>query len=114
MRKIYRGRRDALVCALADELPEAVVRGIAAGLHATVDLPGIDVARVRERARERGVDFESLGDYRLGEHAVPPALLLGYANLSEPAIRAGIRVLAEATGLVNGRDPGSVQPGAAR
>jgi hypothetical protein len=40
-------------------------------------------------------------------------MLLGYANLSEPAIRAGIRVLAQATGLVHRRDPGSVQRAAA-
>jgi len=112
MRKIYRGRRDALVEALAEELPEASVRGIAAGLHATVDLPGVDVTRVREHSRKRGVDFEVLGDYRLGDAVLPPALLLGYANLTEPAIRAGIRALA--TGLVRGSDPGSGQPAAAR
>jgi len=42
---------------------------------------------------------------------LPPALLLGYANLSEPAIRAGIRALA--TGLVHGGDPGSGQSASA-
>jgi GntR family transcriptional regulator / MocR family aminotransferase len=112
MRKLYRARRDALVAALAEELPEATVRGIAAGLHATVELPGVDAARLREHARARGVDFEVLGDYRLGDAELPPALLLGYANLSEPAIRAGIRALA--TGLVHGADPGSGQSAAAR
>ena len=40
MRGRYRARRDALVAALAEALPEATVRGIAAGLHATVELPG--------------------------------------------------------------------------
>ena len=109
MREVYRGRRDALVAALSDELPEAMVRGIAAGLHATVDLPGADLERVRARAREAGVGFELLGDYRLGDSAPAPALLLGYANLSEPAIRAGTRALAVATGLVHRRDPGSGQ-----
>jgi GntR family transcriptional regulator/MocR family aminotransferase len=108
MRKVYRSRRDALVAALAQELPGATVRGIAAGLHATVELPErADETAIRERARERHVDFEVLGDYRLGDNALPPALLLGYANLSEPAIRAGIHALA--TGLVDGRDPGSGQ-----
>ncbi len=115
MRKVYRSRRDALVAALAEALPDAVVRGIAAGLHATVELPpGADETAVRARARERSVDFEVLGDYRLGDAALPPALLLGYANLSEPAIRAGVGALAEATGLVHGRDPGPVQRAAAR
>jgi GntR family transcriptional regulator / MocR family aminotransferase len=113
MRKVYRARRDALVAAVAEELPGATVRGIAAGLHATVELPrGCDEAAIRTHARERHVDFEVLGDYRLGDTAPPPALLLGYANLSEPAIRAGIRTLA--TGLVHGSDPGSGQGAAAR
>jgi GntR family transcriptional regulator/MocR family aminotransferase len=113
MRTVYRRRRDALVAALAKELPELTVRGIAAGLHATVELPdGLDEAAIRARARERSVDFEVLGDYRLGGAVLPPALLLGYANLSEPAIRAGIRALA--TGLVRGPDPGSGQRAAAR
>jgi len=111
MRKVYRARRDALVAALAEELPGARVRGIAAGLHATVELPDMDEAAVRASARERRVDFELLGDYRLGDNALPPALLLGYANLSEPAIRAGIRVLA--TGLVHDGDPGSGQSASA-
>ena len=39
MRAKYRGRRDALVAALEAELPEATVKGIAAGLHVTVELP---------------------------------------------------------------------------
>ena len=39
MRLRYRARRDALVTALADDLPEATVHGIAAGLHPTVELP---------------------------------------------------------------------------
>jgi GntR family transcriptional regulator/MocR family aminotransferase len=111
MRKVYRARRDALVAALAEELPGARVRGIAAGLHATVELPDMDEAAVRASARERRVDFELLGDYRLGDNALPPALLLGYANLTEPAIRAGIRALA--TGLVHDGDPGSGQSASA-
>jgi GntR family transcriptional regulator/MocR family aminotransferase len=115
MRTVYRRRRDALVAALAEELPDTRVRGIAAGLHATVELPdGARESAIRACARERSVDFEVLGDYRLGDAALAPALLLGYANLSEPAIRAGVRALAEATGLVRGRDPGSGQRAAAR
>jgi GntR family transcriptional regulator/MocR family aminotransferase len=33
-----RRRRDVLVTALADALPEAIVRGAAAGLHVAVEL----------------------------------------------------------------------------
>ena len=38
MRLRYGRRREALVAALAEALPEATVRGIAAGLHLTVEL----------------------------------------------------------------------------
>ena len=38
MRARYRRRRDALVEALAEALPEATVCGAAAGLHVTVEL----------------------------------------------------------------------------
>ena len=44
----YRARRDAVVAALAEALPEATVRGIAAGLHVTAELPdGYDEERDR-------------------------------------------------------------------
>ena len=39
MRARYRRQRDALVEAIARELPDATVTGIAAGLHVTVRLP---------------------------------------------------------------------------
>ncbi|HEV8175095.1 MAG TPA: PLP-dependent aminotransferase family protein, partial [Actinoplanes sp.] len=42
MRVRYRARRDAVIQALAAELPEAVIRGIAAGLHVTAELPATD------------------------------------------------------------------------
>src|SRR3954465_94830 len=42
-------RRQVLVAALADALPEATFHGIAAGLHLTVELPpGDDEAAIRE------------------------------------------------------------------
>jgi GntR family transcriptional regulator/MocR family aminotransferase len=97
MRSRYRGRRDALVEALADALPEVAVGGIAAGLHVTVHLPdGDDEGAIREAAHDRRVELETMSDYRPDDHARPPALLLGYAQLPEPAIRAGVAELAEA------------------
>jgi GntR family transcriptional regulator / MocR family aminotransferase len=96
MRLRYRQRRDALVAALARELSEVEVRGIAAGLHVLAVLPpGLEEARVLAEARARGI-----GLYGLAEHAVAPraegALLLGYAVAREPAIRAAVRQLADA------------------
>ncbi|HET7555784.1 MAG TPA: PLP-dependent aminotransferase family protein [Gaiellaceae bacterium] len=96
MRLRYRRRRDELVRSLERELPDVEVRGVAAGLYVAAVLPpGTDERRVLEEARRRGV-----GVYGMSEHCArvtrEPALLLGYAVSSEPAIRAGIRKLAEA------------------
>ena len=97
MRVSYRARRDALVAALADELPEATVRGIAAGLQATVELPGgDDELAVLEHARRRRIDLCTMADYGVPAGTGPPTLLLGYGQTPEPAIRPAIRELAEA------------------
>jgi GntR family transcriptional regulator / MocR family aminotransferase len=97
MRIRYRERRDALVAALAEELPEAVVRGIAAGLHATVELPaGDDEQAIVAEARRRRIALDSMSSHVAGPYDGPPILLLGYAAVPEPAIRPGVRELAEA------------------
>jgi GntR family transcriptional regulator/MocR family aminotransferase len=94
-RGIYRARRDALVGALARRLPACPPAGVAAGLHLVVHLPaGADEAAAVERARSRGI-----GLYGLAEHSIergPPALLLGYGRIAEPAIDRGIAELAAA------------------
>jgi GntR family transcriptional regulator/MocR family aminotransferase len=97
MRARYRGRRDALVTALADALPEATVRGAAAGLHVTVELADDDDERaVRDQARSRRVEIETIGEFRPAAAGSPAALVLGYAQMPEPTIRAGVRALVEA------------------
>ena len=97
MRRIYRERRDVLVAALARWLPDATVGGIAAGLHVLVTLPrGSDEADLAERAGAAGIRIYTLGGYRVGRTAdTPPAILLGYGNLSPPAIEEGVRILAD-------------------
>ncbi len=98
MRASYRARRDALVAALAEELPDAVVRGIAAGLHATVELPdGYDEQAILVEARRRRIALMGMGELRINTPG-PPTLLLGYAQLSEAAIPAAVRELAGAIG----------------
>ena len=93
MRTRYRDRRDALVAALAAELPEATVKGIAAGLHVTAQLPpGYDTAAIRQTAREQRIDLRTLEDY---DAAGPPTLMLGYGALPEPSIVPGVRELAK-------------------
>jgi GntR family transcriptional regulator/MocR family aminotransferase len=97
MRGRYRARRDALIETLAETLPEADVCGIAAGLHATVRLcDGDDELVIAEEALRRGVAVQPMSYYRLTPREELPTLVLGYAELSEPAIRAGIREFAAA------------------
>jgi GntR family transcriptional regulator/MocR family aminotransferase len=97
MRARYRTRRAAILEALSEALPEAAPRGIAAGLHVTVQLlDSDDEEAIREEARHRRVEFETMADYRPNATDRPPALVLGYAQMPEPTIRAGIRELSEA------------------
>jgi GntR family transcriptional regulator/MocR family aminotransferase len=103
MRARYRARRDVMVAALADALPEATVRGIAAGLHAIVELPEDDDEQaIRDEARRRGIALATLDRYRIDPRHRPPTLLLGYGQVSEPAIRAGIAELAAAVHAARG------------
>jgi len=95
MRGRYRARRDAIVASLAEELPEATVRGIAAGLHATVELPeGYDERAIVEEARRRRIDFDVMAEHRTHAPPGPPTLLLGFAQVNEAAVRAGVREIA--------------------
>jgi GntR family transcriptional regulator / MocR family aminotransferase len=97
MRARYRGRRDALVDALTQALPEAAVLGVAAGLHVTVQLPDSDNEQaIQEEAHDRRVELETMHDYRPASRERPPTLLLGYAQMPEPSLRAGVHELAHA------------------
>jgi GntR family transcriptional regulator/MocR family aminotransferase len=96
MRLRYRRRRDVLVRALASELPMVTIRGIAAGLHVlAVFPPGYDEQRILGEARRRRIGVYGLSEHRAAAGG-DAALLLGYAVLSEAAIRAAVRELAAA------------------
>ncbi|MER6916964.1 PLP-dependent aminotransferase family protein [Streptomyces sp. NPDC000594] len=86
MRQRYRRRRDELVAALAERAPGVGVRGIAAGLHAVLDLPpGTEDAVVRAAAR-RGLALEGLSGFRHPEvPATGDALVVGYGGPSDSA-----------------------------
>jgi GntR family transcriptional regulator / MocR family aminotransferase len=93
-RAVYRARRDALVDALERLLPDCPPAGVAAGLHLVVHLPaGTDEGAVLEAARSRGLGVSGISEHRL--EPGPPALLLGYGRLPEPAIEAAVRLLAD-------------------
>jgi GntR family transcriptional regulator / MocR family aminotransferase len=96
-RLVYRRRRDALIAALRRHLPDVRPTGVAAGLHLVAHLPeGHDETAVVEAARGRGLGLQGLAEHRLLPG--PPALLLGYGRIAEPAIAPGVRELAAAVG----------------
>jgi GntR family transcriptional regulator/MocR family aminotransferase len=93
----YRRRRDELVAALGQHLPDVRPSGIAAGIHLVAHLPpGTDEHEVVEAARARGIGLQGLGEHRM--RPGPPALLLGYGRVAEPSIEPGVRELAAAVG----------------
>jgi GntR family transcriptional regulator / MocR family aminotransferase len=78
-------RRAALVQTLADALPEAVVGGVAAGLHPAVQLPRTDDEQaILDQARRRRNAFTTMSSYRIEPGDAPPTLMLGYAQAPRP------------------------------
>jgi GntR family transcriptional regulator/MocR family aminotransferase len=96
MRPIYRSRRDALLRALAQHLPEVEPAGIAAGLHLVAWLPqDLDEATVITAAAREGVAVAGVTPYRLSP-ASRGGLIFGYSDLNERAIADGVARLARA------------------
>jgi GntR family transcriptional regulator/MocR family aminotransferase len=96
MRPIYRSRRDALLTALAEHLPELEPTGIAAGLHLVAWLPeDLKEATVIEAAARERVAVAGVSPYRLSP-APRGGLIFGYSNLNEREITDGITRLARA------------------
>jgi GntR family transcriptional regulator/MocR family aminotransferase len=96
MRLRYQGKREALLRALDRWLPQARVSGADAGLFELVRLPeNIEESQLLRAAADRGVGAEGLSMHRFSPEG-SPGLLLGYGNLSAPAIEQGVRLLGEA------------------
>ncbi|ACZ32018.1 transcriptional regulator, GntR family with aminotransferase domain [Xylanimonas cellulosilytica DSM 15894] len=92
----YRRRRDAVVAALARELPNATVGGIAAGMHLLVELPGpVDAADVVREAARRGVAVVDLRRYRSAP-GPSSTLVLGYGDLADARVDEAVALLAAA------------------
>ena len=71
--------------------PQAQVSGIAAGLHALVDLPpGCSEADVIARAGERGLGITGLASFDHGSTHHRQALVVGYAKPPEHAFTAAV------------------------
>ncbi|MFB9308328.1 GntR family transcriptional regulator/MocR family aminotransferase [Agromyces hippuratus] len=92
----FRRRRATLLAALERELPGLAVTGIAAGMHAVLDLPpGIDAGAVRRAAADAEIAVSELTGYR-ASGATPnvEALVIGYGNLSDALIDEAVARLA--------------------
>ncbi len=97
VRKRQRGRRDALLRALAEQLPQARVQGVAAGLHLLVTFPelaGSDT-ELAERILGAGVVVHPLSWHRLRPGV--PGIILGYAAHTPDQLREAVRRIARVT-----------------
>jgi len=98
MRRLYQGRRSALLAALAAaEVPGAPAASMDAGLHVLWNLPaGADEPAVLARAREQGLSVLGLSQCRVSPG--PAGLVLGYGNMPEHRAPAVAATLAAAAG----------------
>ncbi|MET9520067.1 PLP-dependent aminotransferase family protein [Streptomyces sp. NPDC002994] len=100
LRGRHRRRRDAMIAAIAEQLPGAVVHGAAAGLHLMITFPGArfpdtDLAAA---ALARGVKAQPLSWHR--QRVGPPGLVLGYAATSPGGIGEGVATLGSALAVM--------------
>jgi len=102
MRPRYRARRDALIAALARELPSwRIGDGIAAGLHVVALLPeAVDEAAFLAAAAERRMRLHGLSWFRM--RPGPPGLVLGFGSASEPALERAVGQLTQVAAAVPG------------
>jgi GntR family transcriptional regulator/MocR family aminotransferase len=91
-RLAYRRRRDRLLAALERRVPEVRVSGIAAGLHALVELPaGRGEEALVARAAERGLAVSGLAAFATGSpRERRAALVVGYGKPPEHAFTAAV------------------------
>ncbi|HEY3734407.1 MAG TPA: PLP-dependent aminotransferase family protein [Streptosporangiaceae bacterium] len=96
MRTEYSARRDVLIRALADYAPQVRLTGLAAGFHAVAHLPfGASEHAVVRAAQARSVGLYGMSRYRNDHSPDPPQLVLGFGNLGQRAIQAGIAAIGD-------------------
>jgi GntR family transcriptional regulator / MocR family aminotransferase len=97
VRPVYRSRRDATIDALATYMPDARWQGEAAGLHLHVRLTeGVNEHELAAAAFDRGALVEDGAWHWARPSEAPPSIVLGYGPVSEPSIRRGVAIIAEA------------------
>jgi GntR family transcriptional regulator / MocR family aminotransferase len=94
MRGVYGRRRDTLTDAAATHVPGVRLTGLAAGFHVVAHLPeGVAEQELIGAARARFVGLYGMSAYRSTRAPAPGQLVLGFGNLNERAIRAGLAVV---------------------
>ena len=95
----YRRRRDHLVAELAQLKANVTVTGIAAGLHALVELPPGESERAAvERAAQQGLTMEGLHAYGGEGSQHRPALVVGYGRPPAHAYTSAVNRLCTVLG----------------
>jgi GntR family transcriptional regulator/MocR family aminotransferase len=99
MRTRYAAKRQTLIDALAVHAPQIELSGLAAGFHAVAHLPdGLDEPAIVVKARERSIGLYAMSRFRADGQTQPPRLVIGFGNLTEPAIERGIATIADLLG----------------
>ncbi|MFH8367982.1 PLP-dependent aminotransferase family protein [Streptomyces sp. NPDC018031] len=102
LRRRHHRRRDAMIQAMAAQLPGAVVHGAAAGLHLMVTFDAdLDDTELAAAALAHGVKVQPLSWHTLGGYR--PGLVLGYAANDAGTIRDGVSLLGTALRSLVGR-----------
>ncbi|KAK1181303.1 PLP-dependent aminotransferase family protein [Streptomyces sp. NBS 14/10] len=108
MRLRYRRRRDQLVAALAEHAPQVRVRGIAAGLHAVLELPPGTEQSVLQGAAWQGLAMDGLARFRYAADddddvrgdargdVLGDALVVGYGTPPDHAFSGALEALCRA------------------
>ncbi|MEE1809763.1 MocR-like pyridoxine biosynthesis transcription factor PdxR [Streptomyces sp. BE133] len=94
MRLRYRHRRDQLVAVLAQRAPDVRISGIAAGLHAVLELPEGSEPSVMRAAAWQGLALEGISRFRHPEAAPGrDALVIGYGTPTDSAWAGALEAL---------------------
>ncbi|MFI1254927.1 PLP-dependent aminotransferase family protein [Streptomyces netropsis] len=98
MRQRYRDRRDRLVATLAERAPHIRATGVAAGLHAVLELPSGTEQSTLKAATWQGLAVDGLAEFRHPEATTPRAdgLVVGFGTPPDHAYGAALDALCRA------------------
>jgi GntR family transcriptional regulator/MocR family aminotransferase len=102
MQSAYAERLDALRGAIGRSGLPCTLRAVHAGMHAVLDVEGVDVERLHAEAAALDVESMPLASYYWRAERRPNALLLGFGAVTPAAIRAGVAKLGRAFEAASG------------